>query len=131
MTITQALAPLLIPAHWFNWYVSTAAQMGHLIIGVGAFAALAWLDQAVAMKRHRPPMPTHLLMLAAMLGCAGFEALSLAVYSGSALDRITNAAFMTAGCALAWAIWSHRWRLMGWAVLAAVAALLINAAERL
>jgi hypothetical protein len=131
MTFWQAIASLLVPAHFSDWYVADAAQGTHLIFGVLAFGIIAWCDEALSLKHGGDPMPVHLVMIAAMCAVASWEVASLVIYGGSVLDRVTNIAFMTAGSALAWAIWTHRWRLMGWSVLSAIVALAINAAERL
>ena len=86
MTIWQALASLLVPAHFRDWYLSTAVQGCHV-----AFGALAY---AIERDTVRDRVTLRRGLILAMCAVSAWEALSLAIYGGSWLDRWNNAAFM-------------------------------------
>ena len=123
MTLGQALASLLVPAHFGDWYLSTAVQGCHV-----AFGALAY---AIERDTVRDRLSLRRGLILAMCAVSAWEALSLAVYGGSWLDRWNNAAFMMSGVGLAYATWRRMPRTMGWITVGLICALLANAWVRL
>jgi glycopeptide antibiotics resistance protein len=127
MTFWQAIASLLVPAHFSDWYVADAAQGTHVAFGFTAFAIFGTLLPLLLRWRVSP----HLALLLGICATASWEIASLLVYGGSVADRVTNIAFMAFGASFGWSVQLQARRLLSWAVVAFVLAMGLNAWVRL